>query len=332
MADIEKISISGTSYDIKDVTALRNESTSTTVGLQGLSIGGNNSVTGNNQVVIGYYAGQNSWSYQGGTIEPDNQNISIGFGAGSMPYDQKIYTGGNISIGQSANSVSGILGYSEGYSAADYTNCIAIGNLSHAFGNHAIAIGSAESSVSDATEAREYSVAIGSNAKAISNNSVSIGRGSAASSNYSTAIGYQASTSATSSLALGRNSAASATYAIQLGRGTNSTANTFNVGLSMSDNYTLLESDGTIPNARLKSDVPHKVSYTNPALTAVSGVCTWTVTHTLGTTDFVATVFDTTTGKEVMFEGIHTSSTVYTINLTSNTDIASGAYKVVMIG
>lgn len=144
-------------------------------------------------------------------------------------------------------------------------------------------------------------------------------------------------------VAIGAGAQAMASGSIQLGNGVNTDAKTFKVALTDSQNmhaatdeasglFTLLNSDGTIPNARLKSDVPHKVSYTNPALTAVSGICTWAVTHTLGTTDFVATVFDTTTGKEVMFEGIHTSSTVYTINLTSNTDIASGAYKVVMIG
>ena len=76
----------------------------------------------------------------------------------------------------------------------------------------------------------------------------------------------------------------------------------------------------------------HKETYTNPALTANDGICTWTVTHTLGTQDFVAIVYDTTTYKEIMFEGIHTDTTTFTINLTSSADITAGAYKVVMIG
>ena len=180
-------------------------------------------------------------------------------------------------------------------------------------------------------------IAIGFYPSAKATNSIAIGNYAKIESNgsYGIAIGDHSKVQNGSyATALGSYAEAWGNYAIQIGYGINDTANTLKIGLSnsSSNNYTLLESDGTIPNARLKSDVPHKVSYTNPALTAVSGICTWTVTHTLGTTDFVATVFDTTTGKEVMFEGIHTDSTTYTINLTSSSDIASGAYKVVMIG
>lgn len=52
-------------------------------------------------------------------------------------------------------------------------------------------------------------------------------------------------------IAAGWKAESRAAYAIQLGRGANSTANTFSVGLSASNNYRLLDSDGTIPTARL---------------------------------------------------------------------------------
>lgn len=81
-----------------------------------------------------------------------------------------------------------------------------------------------------------YSVAIGSHANATQNNCVAIG-------NYSGATGY-------TSVAVGMCQA-TANYAIQLGTGTNSTANTFSVGLSNSLNVRLLNSDGTIPYERL---------------------------------------------------------------------------------
>lgn len=72
-------------------------------------------------------------------------------------------------------------------------------------------------------------------------------------------------------------------------------------------------------------------TYSNPALTSVSNICTWTVSHTLNTKDFVANVYNISTGKEVMYEGIRTSNSVYTINLQSDTNIAADTYKVVMV-
>ena len=67
----------------------------------------------------------------------------------------------------------------------------------------------------------------------------------------STAVGSFATVTVTDACAYGYNAQAKATYAIQIGRGTNNTANTFSVGLSSSDNYRLLNSDGTVPTARL---------------------------------------------------------------------------------
>lgn len=112
------------------------------------------------------------------------------------------------------------------------------------------------------------STAIGTNAKASSAGSTAIGYGSQAAANYaigigphssgtgargsySVAIGQNALTEGQNAIALGAYGQATAGYAIQIGRGTNSTANTFSVGLSMSDNYRLLESNGTIPGERM---------------------------------------------------------------------------------
>ena len=86
-----------------------------------------------------------------------------------------------------------------------------------------------------------------------SNGSINIGQFSNILGSYNIAIGNNSGVSlnAQYSIALGSAANTSANYAIQLGRGTNSEANSFYVGLSDSNNYKLLSSDGTIPNTRL---------------------------------------------------------------------------------
>ena len=70
---------------------------------------------------------------------------------------------------------------------------------------------------------------------------------------------------------------------------------------------------------------------TNPALTQTGGVCTWTVTHNLGA-NVIASVYDATTNEEVIVTIEKTSSTVATVKINSTANIASGAYRVVVIG
>ena len=69
----------------------------------------------------------------------------------------------------------------------------------------------------------------------------------------STAVGYGAMAGSQNSIAIGYSAGVSSScpYAIQLGPGSNSLANTFSVGLSEENNYTLLQADGIIPTERL---------------------------------------------------------------------------------
>ena len=76
------------------------------------------------------------------------------------------------------------------------------------------------------------------------------GRGTQTTGAGSSAFGNSARATGDHSTALGNSAYAYANYAIQLGMGTNSTANTFMVGLSSNSNYELLSADGTIPAAR----------------------------------------------------------------------------------
>lgn len=98
----------------------------------------------------------------------------------------------------------------------------------------------------------------GSSSFSEADNTVSIGFGAQAGYDGdgagATAIGSQANAWGENSVALGATAHATGDYSIQIGYGTNSEDNSFYVGLSTSNNYKLLGSDGKIPNARLNLD------------------------------------------------------------------------------
>jgi len=73
-------------------------------------------------------------------------------------------------------------------------------------------------------------------------------------------------------------------------------------------------------------------SVQNGALTASGGVCTWTVTHSLGSKVGVH-VYEVSSGEEVLPNSVvKTSSTVATIELLSASNISAGTYEAVVIG
>lgn len=83
--------------------------------------------------------------------------------------------------------------------------------------------------------------------------------------------------------------------------------------------------------AKAIANMANTYTTTNPALTASSGVCTWTVTHNLGSV-VGSHVYDATTGVEIVCYKEKTSSTVLTVKLNSASNISAGAYSVVVIG
>jgi len=77
--------------------------------------------------------------------------------------------------------------------------------------------------------------------------------------------------------------------------------------------------------------LPHKIVASNTSLTVSSGVCTWTITNTLGTADCIATVREKSTGSEVFCDITYTASTI-TIKINSSANISADTYTVVVIG
>lgn len=70
---------------------------------------------------------------------------------------------------------------------------------------------------------------------------------------------------------------------------------------------------------------------TNPALTTSGGVCSWTVTHNLGSKVCIS-VYDSTSLDEVICNKVKTSGTAATVKFNSSSNIAAGKYTAVVIG
>ena len=74
-----------------------------------------------------------------------------------------------------------------------------------------------------------------------------------------------------------------------------------------------------------------KFTATNPSLTPTSGVCTWTISNTLGTADCGVFVRETSTGELVECDITVGSSTI-TVKINSANNISAGVYTAVVIG
>lgn len=75
----------------------------------------------------------------------------------------------------------------------------------------------------------------------------------------------------------------------------------------------------------------NKITATNPALTPVNNVATWTITNTLGTSEVILRVFEITTGETVEMDSTITAGTI-TLTFYSESNVNADTYKVVIIG
>lgn len=87
----------------------------------------------------------------------------------------------------------------------------------------------------------------------------------------------------------------------------------------------------TAAQGALAATACQKITAINGALTASSGVCTWTITNSLGFADVLVQVRNASTGAVVEVAETITASTI-TIKLNSTSNIAAGTYKAVIIG
>lgn len=77
--------------------------------------------------------------------------------------------------------------------------------------------------------------------------------------------------------------------------------------------------------------LPHKFTANNGALTPSSGVCTWSISNTIGSADVICSIREISTGNEVLCDITYTAATI-TVKINSASNIAASTYKAVVIG
>lgn len=83
--------------------------------------------------------------------------------------------------------------------------------------------------------------------------------------------------------------------------------------------------------ATYTSGMAKKFAVNNGALTASSGVCTWSISNTLASADVNVQIFEVATGTQVMAE-VSTGSSTITVKMNSASNISADTYRAVIIG
>lgn len=184
-----------------------------------------------------------------------------------------------------------------------------------------------------------------------SRDALNVGPQSSVTERGAVAVGPASGATAGLGVAIGYNAHANASNCIQIGQGTNTNANTVKFGIN-GENYEILNSSHKVPNERLNlSSTPtsgsgdaitsgavytaitgmtKKATFSNSALTASSGVCTWTITTDLAP-DCICSIRETTGGAEVLCDVTYGSGSI-TIKINSSSNIAANTYTATVIG
>ena len=204
MADVEKININSTDYDIADAKALRDKNVNASSFIDtraGTTTYPTDNVNLNECLIIG--KGAYNTNPTGASW-----NVAVGNAAKSGNGSFQTIIGGRAICGDQNYIVA--VGYNANASAQ---NSIAVGANSQATGSYDVIIGS------NARGNGESGVAAGESS-IVGNNSVAVGKSSSAPIAYSISVGYMARTQASYSTALGAQSYASASYTTATGANT----------------------------------------------------------------------------------------------------------------
>jgi hypothetical protein len=88
-----------------------------------------------------------------------------------------------------------------------------------------------------------------------------------------------------------------------------------------------------LESALVSDGFPKKYATGNTSLSSSGGVCTWTVTHNLGTKDVTVQVYEVAADyAQVEVDVQHTSTSAITIKINSASTITADTYRVVVIG
>jgi uncharacterized cupin superfamily protein len=88
-----------------------------------------------------------------------------------------------------------------------------------------------------------------------------------------------------------------------------------------------------LESALVSDGFPKKYATGNTSLSSSGGVCTWTVTHNLGTKDVTVQVYEVAADyAQVEVDVQHTSTSAITVKINSASTITADTYRVVIIG
>ena len=73
-------------------------------------------------------------------------------------------------------------------------------------------------------------------------------------------------------------------------------------------------------------------TFNNSALTPSSGKCTWSIAHSLNTTNVKSSLIEISTGKEVIHNLTIASTSSVTVEFLASANVAANTYKVILIG
>ena len=74
------------------------------------------------------------------------------------------------------------------------------------------------------------------------------------------------------------------------------------------------------------------VSFLNPALTCQNYACSWNITHNLDTENIICSIYDVSSGKEILKDIQIVSENIITVKIKAAADIAQDSYYAVIIG
>jgi hypothetical protein len=123
-----------------------------------------------------------------------------------------------------------------------------------------------------------------------------------------------------------------------------SAANEYTAGTNIAIAGNAISFSGTLPianggtgattaaGAKTELGFTTKYAASNPELTPSSGVVTWTVTHSLGTSDVTVEVFEKTTSATVEVDVVRTNTNVVTLSWVAAATVTAADYRVVVIG
>lgn len=91
-------------------------------------------------------------------------------------------------------------------------------------------------------------------------------------------------------------------------------------------------SDTAIPSEKAVASAIEGLSYSeqNGALTVSGGYCNFVVTHNLGSTDVIASLYEVASGDKVVYDTTITSANVVTFKILSSSNISANTYKAVI--